>query len=44
MCLDGVGEGDARQVVGAAGATLQQELALLGDDDHFGRSAVAAGQ
>jgi len=26
------------------GATLQEELALLGDDDHFGRTAVAAGQ
>ena len=44
MCLDGVGEGDAVEVVLAAGAALQQELALLGDDDHFGRAAVAAGQ
>ena len=23
---------------------LQQELGLLGNDDHFGRAAVAAGQ
>ena len=44
MCLDGVGEGDAVEVVLAAGATLQEELALLGNDDHFGRAAVAAGQ
>ncbi len=44
MGLDGVGEGDAVEVVLAAGATLEEELALLGYDDHFGRAAVAAGQ
>lgn len=44
VCLDGVGEGDAGQVVLAVGTALQEELALLGDDDHFGRAAVAAGQ
>jgi len=32
-----MGEGDACQVVGAP-------RAALGDDDHFGRAAVAAGQ
>jgi hypothetical protein len=42
--LDGVGEGDAVEVVLAAGAALQEELALLGDDYHFWRAAVAAGQ
>jgi len=42
--LDGVGEGDAVEVVLAAGAALQEELALLGDDYHFGRAAVTAGQ
>ena len=42
--LDGVGEGDAVEVVLAAGATLQEELALLGDDDHFGGTEIAAGQ
>lgn len=42
--LDGVGEGNAVEVVLAAGAAFQQELALLGDDDHFRRAAIAAGQ
>ena len=42
--LDGMGEGDAVEVVLAAGAALQEKLALLGDDYHFGRTAVAAGQ
>ncbi len=42
--LDSVGEGDAVEIVLAAGAALQEELALLGDDYHFGGAAVAAGQ
>jgi len=42
--LDGVGEGDAVEVVLAAGAALEQELALLGDDNHFWGTAVAAGE
>lgn len=42
--LDGVGEGDAVEVVLAAGAALQEEFALLGYDYHFRREAVAAGQ
>jgi len=42
--LDGVGEGDAVQVVLAAGTAFQEEFALLGDDDHFRSAEVAAGQ
>ena len=42
--LDGVGEGDAVEVVLASRAALEQELALVGDDDHFWGAAVAAGQ
>ena len=44
MGLDGVGEGDAVEVVLAARAALEQELALVGYDDHFWGTAVAAGQ
>ncbi len=44
VCLDGVGEGDAIEVVLAAGAAFQEEFALLGDDYHFGRATIAAGQ
>jgi hypothetical protein len=39
-----VREGDAVEIVLAAGAALEQELAPLGYDDHFGRAAVAPGE
>ncbi|MHC4508208.1 MAG: hypothetical protein ACYTAO_04505 [Planctomycetota bacterium] len=39
-----MGESDAVEIVFAARTAFEQELALLGDDDHFRRTAIAAGE
>lgn len=44
ILLDAVGERHSLEVVLALGAPLEQEFALVGDDDHFGSAAISAGQ
>jgi hypothetical protein len=44
MCLDGVGEGDAVEVVFAFWAAFEEELASFGYYDHFWGAFVPCGQ
>jgi len=44
VLLDFMGECHSGQVVFAARAAFEQELSLFGDEDHFWRATISAGQ